>query len=139
MLVIGGQAVGVYLRTSARRNRDGSTVRPTAPDHRPTPRLTSEDRTAQVAGTCSDTARRPPTLIAADQRPNSVTPSTYQRSAMLSRIESLMIAAMRGQQLKRSTTASPAHRGLDSGQGTKLSATAGELHTENVRLPFWPA
>src|SRR3954463_4249698 len=27
MLVIGGQAVGVYLRTSSRRNKDGSTVR----------------------------------------------------------------------------------------------------------------
>src|SRR3954466_4303508 len=26
-LVIGGQGVGVYLRTSSRRNRDGSTVR----------------------------------------------------------------------------------------------------------------
>ncbi len=26
-LVIGGQAVGVYLRTSSRRNKDGSTVR----------------------------------------------------------------------------------------------------------------
>src|SRR4051794_2456554 len=27
VLVIGGQSVGVYLRTSSRRNRDGSTVR----------------------------------------------------------------------------------------------------------------
>ena len=27
MLVISGQAVGVYLRTSSRRNKDGSTVR----------------------------------------------------------------------------------------------------------------
>lgn len=58
---------------------------------------------------------------------------------MLSRFGSLMIATVGDQNESRSTTASPLRRGLDGRYRAKLSPTAGELYTETVRLPLWPA
>lgn len=57
----------------------------------------------------------------------------------LFRLGSLMSATVSGQRANSSTAALSVHNDTGGDRWVKLSPTAGQLYSENVRFPLWPA